>query len=115
MVAPKLGSSLLVKSWRQGAGSKLMSDCRQEFHVSNVDQMKISFSSNSEVPDSGIWSYNRDHSKWAISESSEKPYVCIGDTKRMQSQQKRGTVCTRKARIWRLLRNAMHDMEACTA
>lgn len=117
MVAPKLKSSLLVESWRRGAGTNLRSDCRQEFHVSNVRQMRISFSPDSEVPDSGIWSYERDHSKWAISESSEKAYVCIGDINRMQSQQKRGggTVCMKNTTIWRLFRNAIYDIEACRA
>lgn len=116
MLAPSLDSSLLVETWRRGRGTKLHSDCRNELHVSNVRQMKIRFTEDSEVPDSGVWTYVRDHSKWAISESEDKGYVCIGDINRMESQQKRGggTVCMRNSSIWRLFRHAVHEIEACT-
>ena len=115
MVAPHLKNSLIVETWRRGAGTPLESNCKDNFKVSNVNEMLINFSSDSPLKDSGVWPYARDHSKWAMSQDPKSPYVCIGDINRMKSQFKRGggTVCVKDAAIWKVFREAVHDIEAC--
>lgn len=115
MVAPYLKSSLIVETWRRGAGEPLDSSCKDKLQVSNVNEMMINFAKGSPLPDSGVWPYARDHSKWAMSQNPKDPYVCIGDINRMKSQFKRGggTVCVKDASIWKVFRDAVHEIEAC--
>lgn len=115
MVAPHLKNNLIVETWRRGAGTPLDSNCKDKFQVSNVNEMLINFSKDSPLPNSGVWPYARDHSKWAMSQDPKSPFVCIGDINRMKSQFKRagGTVCVNDADIWKVFREAVHDMEAC--
>lgn len=115
MVAKELGQDLIVETWRRGAGTPLTSDCKSDKKVSNVNEMKITFAAGSSQPDSGVWPYARDHSKWAMSQDPKKPFVCIGDINRMKSQFKRGggTVCLENKDVWTVFRDAVHDIETC--
>jgi deoxyribonuclease-2 len=72
MVAPYYNANLLVETWQNGVG-KLPSNC-SELTVENVLDMKLSGDPFKETTD---------HSKWAISKSSEQGLVCIGDINRM--------------------------------
>jgi len=115
MVAPYLKAPLAVETWRRGAGGPLASNCKDKYSVSNVNEMKINFSKDSAVSDSGVWPYIRDHAKWAISQDKMAPYVCIGDINRMESQFKRGggTVCIKDPHVWTVFSQAIHETEAC--
>lgn len=115
MVAPDLKQDLIVETWRRGAGAPLDSNCKDKFQVSNVNQMMIKFAKGSDLTDSGVWPYARDHSKWAMSQDKKNPFVCIGDINRMKSQFKRGggTVCVKNPDIWQVFRDAVADIEAC--
>ena len=56
-----------------------------------------------------------DHSKWAISLDKKKPYVCIGDINRMESQRKRagGTACFILPTVWKTFKRSVKNIESC--
>jgi len=114
-VAPKLGNNMFVETWRRGAGNPLNSTCKTNFKVNNINAMKIHFSKDSKLSDSSDWPYIRDHSKWGMSDSSNKPFVCIGDINRMESQNSRGggTVCVKHANLWHRFRDSIHELDPC--
>ena len=58
LVAPTLKSSLLTETWNNGAGT-LKSNCTQEYHVMNIEQLTFDFLSIK-------FSVHHDHSKWAV-------------------------------------------------
>lgn len=57
----------------------------------------------------------KDHSKWAVSGNSNRPWICIGDINRQFSQFNRGggIVCFSNKKISSLYRNAIDDVECC--
>lgn len=113
VIAPKLGVPLIVETWRRGAGGVLASNCtKNSYDVMNVAQMALQVDGNKST---GTWPYLKDHSKTAISASSDKPFVCIGDINRMASQLKRGggTVCIKSKPVWTLFRNSIVEIEPC--
>ncbi|RWS24134.1 plancitoxin-1-like protein [Leptotrombidium deliense] len=109
-VAPSLESNLFVETWRRGAGTPLKSECDLRYHVKNVDYININ---------GARWHYLEDHSKWAITETSDekinKAYTCVGDINRMKSQFKRGggTVCFNDLNIWKIFKASVEGIEPC--
>lgn len=66
--------------------------------------------------DKVTWNYHQDHSKWAISIESDKPFVCIGDMNRMRSQAKRGggVICLKDDKqLWNNFKNSIYSFEPC--
>lgn len=116
VISPDLDTPLIVETWRRGAGGVLPSNCTQEKHfahdVMNVAEMSLELSDKKST---GTWPYLKDHSKWAISAESNKPYVCIGDINRMKSQLKRGggTVCLKSKPVWSMFRDSVAALEPC--
>ena len=115
VISPKLDTPLIVETWRRGAGGVLASNCTKSaksHDVMNVAEMNLEVDGNKST---GTWQYIKDHSKWAISAESEKPFVCIGDINRMKSQLKRGggTVCIKSKPVWTLFRNSVAAIEPC--
>lgn len=103
-----IGSDMFVETWRNGRGGTLNSSCpRGDYHINNVKDLKY----NKMLQ----WSYLKDHSKWAISESQEVGVVCIGDSNRMASQFKRGggAVCIKCPKCWNVFSNTIQDVEPC--
>ena len=41
MIAPFVKEDLLVQTWRNGAGEKLDSDCKDKYKIMNIDQIKL--------------------------------------------------------------------------
>lgn len=115
VISPKLDTPLIVETWRRGAGGVLASNCTKSsktHDVMNVAEMSLEVDGGKST---GTWPYLKDHSKWAISAESEKPFVCIGDINRMSSQLKRGggTVCIKSKPVWTLFRNSVAAIEPC--
>ncbi|RWS04056.1 Deoxyribonuclease-2-like protein [Dinothrombium tinctorium] len=113
-ISPYIKSNLLAETWRRGAGRPLPSDCKPPFEVHNVQVVNLPFTSG-KIKQSGEWKYLEDHSKWAISETKIKSFVCISDLNRMQSQFKRGggAVCFRNAESWLLFKDSIAGIEGC--
>uniref|UniRef100_A0AC34GRW7 Deoxyribonuclease II n=1 Tax=Panagrolaimus sp. ES5 TaxID=591445 RepID=A0AC34GRW7_9BILA len=86
LVAPELKSSFYVETWLNGP----------------VD-VDYAFSSS------------KDHSKWAVSDNGNLPYVCIGDINRQKSQMGRGggTLCIQNFLLWHLYRSSVDHVECC--
>lgn len=76
LVAPSLQAPLYVETWRRGSPVAL--DCGTKYIVLDAQTMKVGSTEE--------FKYTHDHSKLAISSSSSKPYVCIGDINRMVSR-----------------------------
>ncbi|KAK3919044.1 Plancitoxin-1 [Frankliniella fusca] len=73
-VAQDLKTNLQVETWNHGPGSKMQSECGKPFKVENIEGVSL---------DSISFRTGEDHSKWAVSSSDDKPWVCIGDINRM--------------------------------
>lgn len=107
----ELDSSLYVESWQNGAGNPLNSSCLDpEYTVNNVRELRL-------YEDRTIfsWHHQKDHSKWAISESEDKGLVCIADINRMESQFERGggAVCMKCPNCWNVFSKTILDIEPC--
>ncbi|TRY68785.1 hypothetical protein TCAL_03062 [Tigriopus californicus] len=108
MVAPGLRSGLLVETWPNGPG-KLNSSCQSQYEVENVDAIELNFQSKIQ------FSTHHDHSKWAIAIKKNRPFVCVGDINRMESQKHRagGTVCFMNLSVWKSYQGIIHQIETC--
>ncbi|KAJ8039484.1 Plancitoxin-1 [Holothuria leucospilota] len=104
LVAKDLSSTFYVETWRRR--NVLPSDCTHRYHVYNI--LDIKFSPTVQ------FSYTKDHSKWAISESADQ-VICIGDINREKSQFKRGggTLCANLPQVWNQYYGLMLCYEAC--
>ncbi len=73
--ATTLGGGVAVETWMRPA-------LPDENSVSNVRRVRW--------PDGTTYDDDNDHSKWAISKTSEKPWVYVGDVNHQKSQAHRG-------------------------
>ena len=114
-VAPTLKHNMFVETWRRGAGNPSPSSCQPQYKINNIEAIKIPFASGTTPADSGSWPYIKDHSKWGMSDSEDKPFVCIGDINRMASQDKRGggTVCFSNPTVWKRYSEVVDGLEGC--
>ncbi|KAH9365981.1 hypothetical protein HPB48_015758 [Haemaphysalis longicornis] len=79
-VAPKLESHLLVSTWRNGRGVKVPLHLNNSLIVANIERLTFNLGpKKSEVVEN-----TKDHSKWAISVSPFKRYVCVGSLNRKE-------------------------------
>lgn len=108
LVAPMLAVPLLVETWPNGPG-RMNSSCRPPFIVENVSEMDFPNVSNED------FTTRHDHAKWAISLDVKKPYVCVGDINRMETQRRRagGTACFIHKRMWKTFKMAIKAVETC--
>lgn len=117
IIAPGVGSDLLVESWRRGSGDPLPSNCSYKYKVNNVETVELRFDATAAAAGStrgtSPWNYREDHSKWAV--ATDLPAACIGDINRMASQYKRGggSMCLRDPQVWQVMKNSIHTIEAC--
>ncbi|XP_054163410.1 deoxyribonuclease-2-like [Oppia nitens] len=112
IVAPHLNTNLFVETWRKGVGTPLPSECNLDEIVENVYTIGYRFANTKLM---GEFNYLHDHSKWAISKISHKPYVCVGDMNRMKSQFKRGggTTCFESPNVWKNMDDWVVEVEEC--
>ena len=108
LVAPMLKIPLLVETWPNGPG-KMPSRCNSPFIVENVDEMDFP-----EIQDDDFTT-KHDHAKWAISLDKKRPFVCVGDINRMETQLKRGggTACFASYKVWKTFKKSIKAIEAC--
>ena len=78
---------MFVETWRNGAGTRMPSDCTGGTDVFNVNRIQFNL-----VYHNYFYVTTTDHSKWAVTNTG---FVCVGDINRMVSQTKRGgsSVC----------------------
>ncbi len=112
IVAPTLKTSLYVETWRKNPGTPLPSECDLSFKVENVHLLSPKFTNSAET---GAFDYTNDHSKWALSQTSTHPYICIGDINRMHSQYKRGggTTCFQSPTVWNSFKQWITETDKC--
>ena len=112
VVAPGLGSDLFVETWRNGQGDPLHSNCSYKYKVNNIEAVQLTFEDASKT---SVWSYTEDHSKWAVSQESNRPASCFGDINRMASQYKRGggAVCLLDPNVWQVMKDSIAKLEGC--
>merc|ERR1712080_122012 len=108
LVAPSLQVPRAVETWPNDPG-KMPSRCQPPFIVENVNEMDFV-----ELDDDDFTT-KHDHAKWAISLDVKRPYVCIGDINRMDTQRKRGggTLCFLNPTVWKTFKNSIKVMEEC--
>lgn len=107
----ELDSSLYVESWQNGNGNPLNSSCSDpDYKVNNVRELRLY-----DGKTIFSWQHQKDHSKWAISESQDKSLVCIADINRMESQFERGggAVCMKCSNCWNVFSKTILDVEPC--
>ena len=77
LVAPSLQVDLLTETWQNGQGD-LGSFCEGKYTVEDISEINIAF------PGGTKYSFHNsnDHSKFAISKTADRPFVCIGDINR---------------------------------
>ncbi|XP_070573630.1 plancitoxin-1-like [Ptychodera flava] len=88
-------TDVFAQTWRNGAGGKLPScrgsTSRQGISVHNFQMQNVVKLKFPEVHGMSVeYATTKDHSKWAISNDNNRPWTCIGDLNRMESQKKRG-------------------------
>ena len=110
LVAPNLLLGLLVETWPNGPG-KMKSRCQTNYPVENIEELGFLFSQRKDAK----FTTKHDHSKWGISLDSRRPFVCIGDINRMDTQMKRagGTVCFENDDAWKAFSSIIKDIELC--
>lgn len=104
LVGKTLGD-LKMEGWRRGRG--VWGPACSEPRV--LDITSVSFPGQS-------WVTENDHSKWAITQSSDKPALCVGDINRAHGQDERGggTVCIRDAAIHKQIANVVNETDSCS-
>ncbi|XP_054271236.1 plancitoxin-1-like [Macrosteles quadrilineatus] len=106
-VAAALQANLLVETWPNGVG-RLNSSCDHPYSVENVEGVNINVVGES-------FHSTKDHSKWAVSESKDNPWICIGDINRAMTQALRGggTVCVSDPKLWRAYFESINSVQSC--
>lgn len=107
-VAQSLQADLLVETWNHGPGAKMQSECEKPFKVENIESLTLN-----QFP----FITGEDHSKWAVSSSSDQPWICVGDINRMEHQKQRGggTVCLKNNQLFHAYRDSITGLDVCPA
>ncbi|CAL8092958.1 unnamed protein product [Orchesella dallaii] len=105
-IAPEYETSLDVQSWLNGAHPFASNCSSPKFPVLNV---------LSKVLGAQNFSYTDDHSKWAVSASTDNPITCVGDLNRMKPQKTRGgvAVCVSNKSIWNAFKSLVEVTQPC--
>ncbi|XP_070573627.1 plancitoxin-1-like [Ptychodera flava] len=100
-------SGVYVEAWRRGAGGRLPScygqtnrTAHKMYKVENIQNITFTDVRNN---DNYRFNTTQDNSKWAVSQDASRPWVCIGDHNRFESQTKKGggVVCIHDNEVWR--------------
>lgn len=88
LIAPTLGTDLLVESWLRG--SKEGSYCKPNYPYNVVDVETLAVDGG--AAGNLTWKESQDHAKWALA-LDQSQVVCICDINRMTTQRNRGGGC----------------------
>jgi len=111
LVAPTLDADLQVETWMNGElSNKIPSSCKGSKFKYNVRDVR-----NVTLSDDTTWDETQDHSKWAVTDSSTKATVCIGDINRQYSQSSRGggTMCFKNKAFWSAFSKIPTGVDSC--
>jgi deoxyribonuclease-2 len=109
LVAPILDIDLYAETWQRGTASDVSpSNCSNGYRIQNVDSIIVNIADDQ-------FSETVDHSKFAISQESSSPWVCIGDNNRMTSQWDRGggALCLMDDTVWNAYSSLIETVEPC--
>ncbi|CAG7733893.1 unnamed protein product [Allacma fusca] len=106
-IAPYYNSSLNVQSWLNGAHAYL-SNCTLNCSVYNVMKKTILGQG---------FTFNDDHSKWAVGQNQNSELTCIADLNRQKPQKGRGGValCIRNKNIWSAFQGIVTKTQPCNS
>jgi len=106
LIATTFKTSLLVQTWRNGGKDTMDSNCTSKYTVHNVEEIEL---------EGFTWTETKDHSKWAVSTSPDRYWVCIGGVNRMPSQMLRGggAMCMDHTSLWASFKNTIVSLESC--
>ncbi len=106
LVSPQLKTGMVWETWRRG--SPLPVYCTPSAEWDSYDALTISIGGYT-------YEYTKDHSKFGVSTDSSKPWVCVGDINRMESQRKRGggTACVKLPNLYAALSSIIATSNAC--
>uniref|UniRef100_A0A4W6EL98 Deoxyribonuclease-2-alpha n=1 Tax=Lates calcarifer TaxID=8187 RepID=A0A4W6EL98_LATCA len=85
---PEVNSDLYVQTWLERSGTPAKSFCPpQGKKVQNIESIHVT--------GLGEWERTKDHSKWCVATDQNRPWTCIADVNRADSQFKRrgGALC----------------------
>lgn len=106
-LAPRFRQTLLVETWQNGR-NKLCSNCTGIYKVYNVEDVHFQEKDHT-------FTETSDHSKWAVTNSSDVTWTCVGDINRQKSQMTRpgGTVCFQNKQVWKSFHDLVKDYHDC--
>lgn len=106
LVAPGLKSDLRAETWVRG--QNMPAFCKPDYTYEVVNITRVTMS------DGRTWKETQDHAKWVISDSGTET-VCVGDTNRMYSQEKRGggTLCYQNSDLWSAFDGVVTSTHPC--
>ncbi|KAJ4461580.1 putative deoxyribonuclease II family protein [Paratrimastix pyriformis] len=105
LIEPHLKIPMAWETWMRPYFSGF---CPPEYAYKSVNVKNVQI-------DGISWKETQDHSKWGISLTESKPWVCIGGINRMASQRKRGggAICYQNKRIWTFFNSIIATLEEC--
>ncbi|CAL1269101.1 unnamed protein product [Larinioides sclopetarius] len=114
IIAPELKVDLATETWRRGSGGFLPPNCTSSYTVIDISKIKMTVRNGKKNEDL-VFTSTEDHSKWAVSLSSSRRWICVGDMNRMESQANRGggALCFQSAKIRRAYYSLISDSDHC--
>jgi len=111
VLRPGLGVGVYAETWGHCKDGLIVAECtgtdKNEYIYSVLD---LNFGN------SNAFSYTSDHSKWAVSVETTKPWFCISDINRVDTQYKRGggAICLNEKDLYTAVKNVIVDSQKCT-
>ncbi|XP_077534856.1 plancitoxin-1-like [Haemaphysalis longicornis] len=101
---------IAVQSWQSGAGGAQDKDCRGDYDVTNVDELRLQFGDGRVI----AFGARQDHSKWHV--ALRRGLFCFSTLNRMRSQFKRGgeITCLWDEAVAQLFRNSIGSRSECS-
>ncbi|GIX88961.1 plancitoxin-1 [Caerostris extrusa] len=114
VIAPELRISLATETWRRGSGGFLPPNCRSNYTVIDISKINMRVKIGRRNQDLSFLS-TEDHSKWAVSTTSSRNWICVGDMNRMESQANRGggALCFQSAKVRNAYNSLISDSDHC--
>jgi deoxyribonuclease-2 len=111
LVAPTLSSDLVVESWIRGGGEGTFCKPAHKYSVVDVKNLVALDTDGTNI----TWTETQDHAKWALTQDSGHPYVCVSDINRMKSQRTRagGIFCFENSNLAEQLSGTITTAHAC--